>query len=161
MHKSPIKLFIALLIVSLPVQAEIYKHIDANGEVTYTDKPVKGAKKLDLGPMPSNTPVLTDKVTHSSSPSRNTSTPASFPRIDSNTQNQRDSVRRRVLSDELRTEEQSLADAVTAKKEGESLRPGEKSSSPSYSTRIDKLEHAIKIHRDNINALRKELSTVK
>ncbi|BBO99425.1 DUF4124 domain-containing protein [Sulfuriferula nivalis] len=160
MHKTHLKLLLPLLLTSLSAHAEIYKIVAPNGEVTYTDKAVKGSKRLDLGPMPSSTPVLTNKSTHSTS-SRNTSTPSDFPRIDSNTQNQRDSVRRRVLTEELNTEEQALEDAVNAKKDGETLRAGEKASSPGYLTRIDKLDHAIKLHQDNIHALRKELSTVK
>jgi hypothetical protein len=160
MHNTHLKLLLTLLLTSLSAHAEIYKIVAPNGEVTYTDKAVKGSKKLDLGPMPTSTPTLTNKSTHTTS-SRNASTPSDFPRIDSNTQNQRDSLRRRVLSEELRTEEQALEDAVSAKKDGEALRTGEKASSPSYLTRIDKLDHTIKLHRDNINALRKELSTVK
>ncbi len=159
MHNSRFTLFI-LLLATLPTHAEIYKHVDVHGEITYTDRPVKGAKKLDLGPMPSTTPTLTDKAARTPS-SRNASSPGNFPRVDSNTQNQRDSVRRRVLSDELRTEEQGLADAVSSKKESEGLRPGEKVGSPSYIIRMEKLNRAIQLHRDNINALRKELSTVK
>lgn len=160
MHNIHLKLLIPLLLTSFSVHAEIYKQVAPNGEVTYTDRAVKGAKKLDLGPMPSSTPALTNKSAHSPS-SRNTSTPSDFPRIDSNTQNQRDSVRRRVLSEELRAEEQGLEDAVNAKKDGEILRTAEKASSPGYLTRIAKLDHTIKLHRDNINALRKELSSVK
>ena len=161
MHISRLTLFTLLLATTLSAHAEIYKHVAVNGEVTYTDKPVKGSKKLNLDPMPSAKPALTNSTTYRPPSSRNTTTPSDFPRVDNNTQNQRDSLRRRVLLDELRIEEQGLADAVTAKKEGETLHIGEKASSPGYITRIGKLDHAIKLHRDNINALRKELSTVK
>lgn len=161
MHISRLTLFTLLLATTLSAYAEIYKHVAVNGEVTYTDKPVKGAKKLNLDPMPSAKPALTNSATYRPPSSRNTTTPSDFPRVDNNTQNQRDSLRRRVLLDELRIEEHGLADAVTAKKEGETLYIGEKASSPGYITRIGKLDHAIKLHRDNINALRKELSTVK
>jgi hypothetical protein len=161
MHNTHLKILLPLLLTSLSAHAEIFKIVAPNGEVTYTDKAVKGSKKLDLGPMPStSTPVLTNKSNHSIS-SRTSSTPIDFPRIDSNTQTQRDSVRRTVLLEELRAEEHALEDASNAKRDGEMLRTGEKASSPGYLTRIDKLEHTIKLHRDNINALRKELSTVK
>lgn len=148
--------------VVLPTQADIYKHVDASGQVTYTDRPVKGAKRLDLEPAP--TPqIRTEGRSVDTERKREavTSTPASFPRVDTDVQRKRDNVRRNVLEDELHKEEDALADAVAAKKEGETLRVGEKVSSPSYITRMGKLESSIKLHRDNINALRKELSTIK
>lgn len=149
------------LCVALPAQADIYKHVDASGQVTYTDRPVKGAKRLDLEP--AATPV-THTVNGTNTPRKRETanpTPISFPRVEADVQRKRDNVRRNVLEDELRNEEQALADAVAAKRDGEVLRPGEKISSPAYITRTDKLDNTIKLHRDNINALRKELSSVK
>lgn len=149
------------LCLAVSAHADIYKHIDASGRVTYTDRPVKGAKRLDLGPVA--TPITHNA--NSANPARKgesvSTTPLNFPRVDRDVQRKRDNVRRNVLEDELNTEEQALSDAVTAKKDGEVLRPGEKVSSPSYITRTEKLDNNIKLHRDNINALRKELSSVK
>lgn len=50
---------IALLLITLPLfvvgtaQAtdEIYKQVDAHGNVTYSNKPIKGGKKVDLPPL--------------------------------------------------------------------------------------------------------------
>ena len=149
------------LCTALSAQADIYKHVDASGQVTYTDRPVKGAKRLDLEP--AATPVMraTNTATTSRKKESANPTPISFPRVDTDVQHKRDNVRRNVLEDELHTEEQALAEAVAAKKEGEAQRPGERVSSPSYITRSEKLVGNIKLHRDNINALRRELSSVK
>jgi hypothetical protein len=157
--KLPFLIFSLCAVV--PAHADIYKHIDASGQVTYTDRPIKGAKRLDLGPVA--TPMVRSgnaaESAHRKAPVD--TTPSSFPRVDADVQRQRDNVRRNVLEDELHTEEQALTDAVTARKDGEALRPGEKVSSPAYIARLDKLDSNIKLHRDNINALRKELSSVK
>lgn len=155
-------LLILGLCVALPAQADIYKHVDASGQVTYTDRPAKGAKRLDLEPAPTPQPRAYGRGADTEHKRDNvSSTPASFPRVDTEVQRKRDNVRRSVLEDELHNEEHALEDAVAAKKDGESLRMGEKASSPSYIIRMDKLETNIKLHRNNINALRKELSTIK
>ena len=141
--------------------ADIYKQVDASGQVTYTDHPIKGAKRLVLEPAATAIP-RTIHNNHAPPKKINpTPSPADFPRVDTDVQRKRDNVRRNVLEDELRVEEQALAEAVMAKKEGEVPVSGEKISSPSYIMRSDKLNNNIKLHRDNINALRKELSTVK
>ena len=140
--------------------ADIYKHVDASGQVTYTDRPIKGGKRLELEPAATSLPRATNNNTAPKKASYNP-TPVGFPRVDTDVQRKRDNVRRNVLEDELRAEEQGLAEAVMAKKEGEIPVSGEKTSSPSYIIRSDKLSNNIKLHRDNINALRRELSSVK
>lgn len=141
--------------------ADIYKQVDATGRVTYTDHPVKGAKRLVLEPAATAIPHTASN--HHAAPKRtySNSTPAGFPRVESNVQRKRDNLRRNVLEDEMRAEELALAEAVMAKKEGEVPVSGEKTNSPGYLIRNDKLNNNIKLHRDNINALRKELGTIK
>ncbi|HUW27155.1 MAG TPA: DUF4124 domain-containing protein [Sulfuriferula sp.] len=145
-------LLIIGLVISLPVHAEIYKYVDESGQVTYTNLPKRGAKRLDLGP-----------VATSIAPARKkeVSSPANFPRVDSNTQRKRDDLRRSVLQDELRTEERNLAEATAAQKTGEALRSGEQPGSASWRARSDKLRDIVKRHEDNISALKKELASIK
>lgn len=141
--------------------ADIYKQVDASGQVTYTDRPIKGAKRLVLEPAATALPRTTNNNHAATKKASLSPSPADFPRVDTDVQRKRDNVRRNVLEDELRAEEQALSEAVMAKKESEVPMSGEKTSSPSYIIRSDKLSNNIKLHRDNINALRKELSTVK
>ena len=148
---------------SLGAYADIYKKVDASGQVTYTDRPIPGAQRMKLGPIPKSAAhSLTISGERKPLPQKNdTGGAGRFPRIDAPTQQKRDAVRHDILQSELRSEEQALTDAATAKTNGEKLGKGELASSPSYLTRIDKLNATLKLHRDNIKALQKELSTVK
>jgi hypothetical protein len=146
-------LLIIGLIISLPVHAEIYKYVDESGQVTYTNLPRRGAKKLNLGPV--------DTVAAPAARPKETSTPTDFPRVDSSTQRKRDDMRRTVLQDELRTEERNLAEATAAQKTGEALHKGEQLGSASWQERTGKLRDSVKRHEDNIRALKKELASIK
>ncbi|NOQ49107.1 MAG: DUF4124 domain-containing protein, partial [Nitrosomonadaceae bacterium] len=44
-------LLIALFSVSCSAQSELYKYVDKNGNVTYSDAPLKNAQKLELPPL--------------------------------------------------------------------------------------------------------------
>src|SRR5688572_9659332 len=89
--------------VHLSAGAEIYKHVDADGNVTYSNVPMKGATKLDIEP----------PVAGSSAPAKSTKTPtpANFPRVDKSEQKQRDEKRRQILEEELANELLALEEA--------------------------------------------------
>ncbi len=111
-------LLTALILPSL-AYAEIYKMVDAEGRVTYSNVKIKGAKKLQLEPADTNfgnEPAGEKKRT----PSTRTATPASFPKVDSGTQNQRDGKRKEILQSELDAEKAALEEAKKAYAEGES-----------------------------------------
>jgi hypothetical protein len=94
--------------------------------------------------------------------SASTPTPAGFPRIDTATQKGRDDVRRKVLSDELAAEEKLLADARTTYADGAPVPlPEERSSAEKYRERIARLRQAVNVHEKNVEALKKELQSVK
>jgi hypothetical protein len=104
------------------VHAEIYKHVDAEGRVTYSNVKLKGAKKLDLEPADTNFGGDNSAVSRAATraPQSKTATPASFPKVDAGTQNQRDNKRKEILQAELEAEKQALAKAKEAYIEGES-----------------------------------------
>ena len=88
--------------------------------------------------------------------------PAGFPKVDSATQKGRDDVRRKVLGDELVTEEKLLAEARTAYADGApAALPEERSNVEKYRERIARLRQAIDVHEKNIEALKKELASGK
>ncbi len=82
---------------------EIYKHVDSQGRVTYSNVPIKGATKLNLEPL-TTVPAPRART--------NAPTPAGFPKVDNETQKKRDDTRRKILEEELSAEEKLLADAT-------------------------------------------------
>lgn len=130
--KTIARLSVAIIVgAGIPAlaHAEIYKLIDANGRVTYSNVPMRGATRLNLEPL-TTVPGTRPKV---SAP-----TPAGFPKVDGETQKKRDDTRRKILEDELASEEKLLADAQkgTAKDE-------------------------IDLHEKNVAALKKEIANLK
>lgn len=150
-------------------QAEIYKYTDAEGHVTYSSTPMKGSKRLDLEPLPTVQP-----------PAR-VQSPSNFPRVDNSTQKNRDDARRKILADELSTEEKLLGEARQSLKEGEEnpevfrqtvVVGKNKDGSPitetvvrrnvaRYDEKIKTLQEQVTLHEKNIEALKSELANLK
>ena len=85
-----------------------------------------------------------------------------FPKVDPETQKGRDGVRRKVLADELSTEEKLLAETRVAYADGAPAPlPEERADAEKYRARIARLRQTLTVHEKNIEALKKELATVK
>ena len=114
-----ISILFTTLVFSPLLHAEIYKNVDAEGRVTYSNVKIKGAKKLYLEP--ADTSFGTNSSGEAKrAPSSKTATPANFPKVDANMQNQRDGKRKEILQSELDTEKKALEEAKKAYAEGES-----------------------------------------
>lgn len=151
MHKIKLLLICGLLL-SHDALADIYKYVDENGRITYSNIPVRGGKKLNLEPL-STIPA--------SRPRPAAAVPAGFPKVDGETQKKRDDTRRQILEDELAAEEKQLADARTALTEGEGLRLGSERNYQKYLDRIQGLKDNVTLHEKNVEALKKELAGLK
>ena len=150
MNLFPLVLFLTAALLAQPAAAEIYKYVDENGRITYTNVPKKGSKKLDLE-SPSPTKSRVGNVG-----------PSSFPKVDNQTQRKRDDQRKQILHEELATEEKSLVDAKNALKVGEALRLGDEARNPAkYGERVKRLKDDVVLHERNIEALKKELGDLK
>ena len=91
-----------LLTLSTRTSAEeMYKHVDEHGRVTYSNKPMKGGKKVDLPPLST---LPTPKVAPQPAPQAE-----AVPDKDS---------RRKTLQEEIAKAEKALAAAKAAAKEG-------------------------------------------
>lgn len=139
-------------------QAEIYKRVDADGHVTYSSSPAKGAKKLQLEPLP----------TSSSSTTRERVSSPSFPKVDGRTQSRRDDTRRKILEDELDTEVKALEEARAKLKEAEENPEVHKMANGQIRRNVAKYEEKVNAeqtevsnHEKNIQALKTELSNLK
>lgn len=151
-------LFCVLLVPSVAA-AEIYKYVDENGQVTFTDVYKRGSKRIDLPPAPTSISIgsgarLQKRASYNPSPSN-------FPRIDAATQQKRDDIRRQVLQDEVAAERRNADDARRQLALGERLQPGEKVSDSTYANRVKRLRATISEHDQNISAIQREISNLK
>ncbi len=132
----------------IAVTGTLYKCLTSSGDPSYFNIP--GAPEAEPAPRAS-----TPRAAPAPSP-------AGFPKVDAGTQKGRDDVRRKVLSDELATEEKLLAEARTAYADGApTALPEEKSDVEKYRARIARLHQAVGMHEKNVEALKKELASVK
>ena len=131
----------------VPVSGPLYKCITASGDPSYFNVP--GAADAE--------PAIRTVPRTATTPA-----PSGFPKVDAGTQKGRDDVRRKVLSDELATEEKLLVEARTAYADGApTALPEEKSDVEKYRDRIARLRQAVGMHEKNVEALKKELASVK
>ena len=155
----------------------IYKLVDDSGRVTYSNLPMKGATKVDLDPL--TTLTLPAAKTANRTVLASVSPIPNLPNIDSATQKKRDEMRRKILEDEVRSEEKLLNEAKAALAEQESDRStvlmmraaAEKQSvgaiveaRRAYDQREEKLremQDTIAAHEKNVGAIKKELAAVK
>jgi hypothetical protein len=146
-------LFAVLCAYSMLAQAEIYKAVDENGLVTYSSTHIKGGKKLILEPLPTMMPAS------------KTQAPEAFPNVDDETQRARDDTRRKILQDELNAEEKLLEEATQNMTEAESTPEVFKGADgrtyrnvAKYEEKIKPLQDQVDLHKQNIEALKAELS---
>lgn len=140
-------LAVILMLVGAHVGADIYKKVDEEGRVTYSNVPSKGAQKLNLEPL---------NTVPSSKP--NAQPPGNFPKVDADTQKGRDSKRRQVLEDELAQEMTQLDEAKKALAEAEATRLGSERNYQRYLDRVQPFKDAVADHKKNIDALKEEIA---
>ncbi len=153
--------YLLAVLCACPVlaQAEIYKAVDADGHVTYSSTPIKGGKKIILEPLPTSVPPARP---------RSAATPEDFPRVDGATQRNRDDARRKILEDELATEQKLLSDSrqklqlaedtpeVYRGKDGKIYRAVAR-----YEENVKAAQEEVSLHEKNVEALKTELSKLK
>ena len=161
-----LSVLLSALMLPQMAHAEIYKIIDANGNVTYSNVKIKGAKKLDLEPADTNFGNDTSNGTKRV-PRTRTATPASFPKVDADTQIQRDGKRKEILKTELDAEKQALDEAKKAYSEGESKPEVFKTKEgktlrnvPKFQEKMKALQAEVDAHQRNIDLLTKEMSAI-
>ncbi len=154
MQKRLLKLSFLIypLFAVLTANADIYKSVDADGHVTFSDTRTKGSVRMNLDPAPLN-------ENHSELKSRTRTasmTPSSFPRVDSQTQAQRDDKRKQILLTELETEQKALEEAKKFFSGNAQQFTGAKLDNKSQQIQSD-----INTHQTNIQLIQKELAFIK
>jgi hypothetical protein len=142
-----------LLIVPL-VWADVYKCVDEDGHVTYTNaKPSPKAKCTTLS--------RDQRVSTVPGRAAATPSPAGFPKVDGDTQKARDSDRRKILDQELAAEQKSLEQAKKELAEQEAIRTGDERNYQRVLDRLQPYKDRVALHERNIEALQKEIRNLK
>lgn len=148
-------LIAVLCICPMLAHADIYKSVDENGNVTYSSTPLKGGKRIYLEPLSSMLPPA--KV----------QSQEDFPRVNSAKQKERDDTRRKILQDELNSEEKQLALAQQNLADGKANPEVFKGADghtyrnvAKYDAKIKQLNDQVDLHQQNVDALKTELSRV-
>lgn len=167
-------IFISAIFLTLSLSgiahAEIYKTIDADGHVTYSNVKTKGAKKVILEPADTNFGTNTKEP--SKRATTKSATPEGFPKVDTETQKQRDGSRKEILQSELETEKKALEEAKKALAEGGAnpeiyhKKNADGSTStlrnvPKFDEKMKKLQDEVDAHQRNIELLEKEISQIR
>lgn len=155
---------LAFVLASNSCLADIYKYTDSNGVTTYTNIKPEGHSKAELvisGPKTAEPPP----VAREKKPSAKAPSPANFPKVDNQTQNQRDQKRRELLMSELEQEKQALEHAKQLYEEAQNTPEVYKGANgktfrnvAKYDEKLHVIEAEIQAHERNIELLNKELN---
>lgn len=159
------------LILANIANAEIYKRVDENGRIVYSNIKTPGATRLDISPEVNSIKDDRQKPSTNAAQHKQTSSSESFPRVDKQTQTQRDDKRKEILLAELEAEKEALLQAQQAYAEGESkpevYRKKNADGSTStfrnmakYNAKMDALKVEVESHQNNIQMLQKEINAL-
>ena len=146
MLKNKLPLFclsIGFILLINTAQAGIYKHVDQNGKVTYSNIPSTNAQRLDLPPI-----VVMPPSTNSSG-------------IDERIMQRRESMKfeeqRSQLQSKITEEEKRLNEVKDEYKDGVPDRLGSERNYQRYLDRVEHLRQEIQAREKNLSALRSEM----
>ena len=152
MTRSILALAVAFALTAGTARADIWECVDETGNKRFTNirSEAKGCRLLHVSPL--NTVPATKPQ------ARATATPPGFPRVDGETQRQRDADRRRILEQELASEQKLLEQARSELAVQDSMRLGSERNYQRVLDRLEPYQRKVKLHEDNITNLRRELA---
>lgn len=147
------------LLCAFPALAEICVYVDHQGHVTYsnvTETPPRGTKKLRCFREPA--PAAPAQPAAAARPAQ---PQGGLPRVDEQTQKRRDDERRRILEQELASEQRQLEAARKELAAQESTRQGDERNYQRYLDRVQPYHDRVSNHERNIQALQQELANMR
>ncbi len=146
-------LLVPCMVYAAYAQADVYKRVDENGNVTYSNVPIKGGKKIELEQLPTMAPYKQSSSEHD--------------KVDKAVQKNRDAERRKILEDELASEEKLLAEARQNLQDAQDNPRIAHSGGKTYRNvagqeeDIKAAQDQVTLHEKNVEALKQELSQMK
>ncbi len=160
MVMSSIKLMLGaaafMMISSAQAQSTVWKCVGPDGRPQYTN--------VQRDTQGRNCTVVNREVSvvpATRAPARTESASPGFPKVDAETQRGRDDTRRKILEQELASEESQLTEARAKLAEQDAIRLGDERN---YQKKLDRLQpyrEAVEQHEKNIQALQKEIGNLK
>lgn len=158
LHKVILSVPLTALLAALPAHADVWKCVDADGHITYTNSKssAKGCKVLSQ-----------DKLSTVPGGRVSTPSPANFPKVDGDTQKARDNDRRKILEQELANEQKNLEQARKDLSEQEGIvHPHERIAGGAINgakvqERVQGYKDKLALHERNIEALKKEIGNLR
>jgi hypothetical protein len=163
---APATALCCLLMTALPSAAQdaIWSCVDDQGHKVFQNVGNgHGCHRIDglIATVPGTTPSPPRTAASSSSGPASGVSPASFPRVDRDTQRVRDVDRRRILEDELRLETDRLTRLHGDFNNGSPRLLGDETvASPSYRERVQRLAEDIQRSEGYIASLKREMAPV-
>ncbi len=148
-------------------QSTVWRCTEADGRAHYTNikKETEGKTcqvvTREVSVVSGNPLAAAPAATRATGTQAATATPPSFPRVDRETQRSRDDGRRKILEDELATEEKGLLDAKAKLTEQESVRLGDEKNYQRVLDRLKPYQEAVERHERNVAALKREMSNIR
>ncbi len=147
---------------SVSAQSDIFLCVDDQGQKVFQNVGTgKGCKRVDVGPVLTLPASRSSTGRAASGEDRATVAPANFPRVDRDTQRTRDSDRKRILEDELKTEEDKLGRLKIEYNNGEPERRGDERNFALYQERTKRLREDVARVEANVNALLREIALLR
>lgn len=160
MVMSSIKLMLGaaafMMISSAQAQSTVWKCVGPDGRPQYTN--------VQRDTQGRNCTVVNREVSvvpATRAPARTESAAPGFPKVDAETQRGRDDTRRKILEQELASEESQLSEARAKLAEQDAIRLGDERN---YQKKLDRLQpfrEAVEQHEKNVQALQKEIGNLK
>lgn len=149
-----------LLGFSGPARADIWECVDSSGNKRFTNVKAEaaGCKPMNLPPVssvPSPKPAAKGEARPQAAEAGN------FPKVDAPTQLQRDGERRKILEQELASEQKLLDQAKKDLAEQEATRLGSERNYQRVLERLEPFKKKVSLHENNVANLRKELSSLR
>ena len=149
--------------------AQIYLCADAAGRKELTDTAKPGCKLLDVPGATIPAPPRRSGSSGSTSGGASregaarpyNAPPPAYPSVDSAEQRARDADRRGILEEELRSEQQKLADLRREFNNGEPERRGDERNYAKYQERVAALRDGISRSEKNVEALKREIANIR
>lgn len=155
-------LLISFVVFPAYSQGEVYLCVDSNGNREYKNTgSTARCKKIDLPGVTTIPSAPVRKPVPQTASAKPSSSPSDFPRVDNTIQKARDSDRKQILLDEMKTEEQKLAEIRREYNNGEPERRGDERNFAKYQERTSELKDNLARTEKNVEALKRELGNLK